>query len=76
MSGDGVIAIAAAITMCSTIGAAVMLGYATSKVADGCARNPEASNKIMSSALIFATLAEVTAIFCFVIAILLVGKIG
>jgi F-type H+-transporting ATPase subunit c len=75
MSQAGLIAIAAAIAMFSAIGAGISLGMASSKASEGVSRNPEASGKILSTSLIFATLAEVTAIFAFVIAFMLVSKI-
>lgn len=71
----GLIAIGAAIAMLTAIGAGISLGIASGKASESVARNPEASGKIMSTGLIFATLAEVTAIFGFVIAIILTGKI-
>lgn len=72
----GLVAIGAGIAMLTGLGAGIGLGIASSKVAEGVSRNPEASGKIMSSALIFATLSEVTAIFGFVIAFMLMGNIG
>lgn len=75
MSQAGLIAIAAAIAMFSAIGAGISLGMASCKASEGVSRNPEASGKILSTSLIFATLAEVTAIFAFVIAFMLVSKI-
>jgi F-type H+-transporting ATPase subunit c len=72
---SGLIAIGAGIAMLTAIGAGIGLGLASSKASEGVARNPEASGKIMSTGLIFATLSEVTAIFGFVIAIILAGKI-
>ena len=71
----GTIAIAAAIAMFTAIGAGIALGLASCKASEGVSRNPEASGKILSTSLIFATLSEVTAIFGFVIAVMLVGKI-
>ena len=75
MNSSGLIAISAAFAMFTAIGAAISLGHATSKVAEGVSRNPESASKILSTALVFATLTEVTAIFSFVIAIMLVGKV-
>ena len=75
MPVGGIIAIAASISIFTAIGAGISLGNASSKAAESVARNPEAANKILSTSLIFATLAEVTAIFAFVIAVMLVGKI-
>lgn len=74
MDVSGLIAIGAGIAMLTGFGAGIGLGIASSKAAEGVSRNPEASGKILSTALIFATLAEVTAIFGFVIAIMLIGK--
>lgn len=71
---SGMIAIAAAIAMFTAIGAGISLGLASCKASEGVSRNPEAAGKILSTSLIFATLAEVTAIFGFVIAIILIGK--
>lgn len=71
---SGFIAIAAAIAMFTAIGAGISLGLASGKASEGVSRNPEASGKILSTSLIFATLAEVTAIFGFVVAIILIGK--
>lgn len=72
---NGLIAIGAGIAMLTGLGAGIGLGIASGKASEGVARNPEASGKIMSTGLIFATLAEVTAIFGFVVAIMLIGKI-
>ena len=74
MSQSGLIAIGAGIAMLAALGAGIGLGIASGKASEGVARNPEASGKIMSTGLIFATLSEVTAIFGFVIAIILTGK--
>jgi ATP synthase, F0 subunit c len=71
---SGLIAIGAGIAMLTGFGAGIGLGIASGKASEGVARNPEASGKIMSTGLIFATLSEVTAIFGFVIAIMLIGK--
>lgn len=71
---SGMIAIAAAIAMFTAIGAGITLGLASCKASEGVSRNPEAAGKILSTSLIFATLAEVTAIFAFVIAVMLIGK--
>jgi F-type H+-transporting ATPase subunit c len=70
----GFIAIGAGIAMLTGFGAGIGLGIASGGASQSVAKNPEASNKIMSTGLIFATLAEVTATFGFVIAIMLIGK--
>lgn len=74
MPVSGLIAIGAGIAMLTGLGAGIGLGIASSKVAEGVSRNPEASGKIMSTTLIFTALAEVTAFLGFAIAILLYGK--
>ena len=71
---SGTIALAAAIAMFTAIGAGITLGIASCKASESVSRNPEASGKILSTSLIFATLSEVTAIFAFVIAVMLIGK--
>jgi ATP synthase, F0 subunit c len=75
MPTSGFVAIGAGIAMLTGFGAGIGLGIASGKASEGVARNPEASGKIMSTGLIFATLSEVTAIFGFVIAIMLIGKL-
>jgi F-type H+-transporting ATPase subunit c len=76
MSLSGLFAIGAGLAMMTGLGAGIGLGLASGNAMQGVARNPEASGKIMSTGLIFATLSEVTAIFGFVISIILIGKIG
>jgi F-type H+-transporting ATPase subunit c len=74
MPASGLIAIGAGIAMLTGLGAGIGLGIASSKVAEGVSRNPEASGKIMTTTLIFTALAEVTAFLGFAIAIILIGK--
>jgi F-type H+-transporting ATPase subunit c len=74
MDASGFVAIGAGIAMLAGLGAGIGLGFASAGASQGVARNPEASGKIMSTGLIFATLSEVTAIFGFVISIMLIGK--
>lgn len=71
MSINGLIAIAAGIAVLTGFGAGIGIGIATSKAAEGVSRQPEASGKIMSITIIGATLAEATAIYGFVIALIL-----
>ena len=66
--------IAAALAMLPALGAGVMMGFATSKAVDAVARQPEASGKINSILLLGLALAESTAIYAFVIALLLFTK--
>lgn len=71
MNTGGIIAIAAAI--CVLVGAAAGIGIsiATGKAAESTARQPEAADKIRSVTLLGAALAEATAVYGFVIALIL-----
>ncbi len=64
-------AIGAAIAVFTGIGAGVGIGIATSKATDAVARQPEADNKIMKLLLLGCALAEATAIYGFVVAIMI-----
>lgn len=70
------IAIAAALALLPALGAGIMMGFATSKAVDATARQPEASGKINSILLLGLALAESTAIYAFVIALILSTKVG
>ncbi|KNY28513.1 ATP synthase F0 subunit C [Pseudobacteroides cellulosolvens] len=76
MEGSGLIAIAAGLAVMTGLGAGVGIGIATSKAAEAVSRQPEASGKIMSITLTGLALAEATAIYGLLIAILLFTKIG
>lgn len=67
-------AFAAALALLPALGAGIMMGYATSKAVDATARQPEASGKINSILLLGLALAESTAIYSFVIALILAVK--
>ena len=67
-----IIAIGAAIAVFTAIGAGIAIGLATSKAVDAIARQPEAEGKIRSTLVIGCALAEATAIYGFVIAILII----
>lgn len=64
-------AIAAGIAVLSCIGAGLSIGLATGKAVDAIARQPEANGKIMSTLILGCALAEATAIYGFVIALLI-----
>ena len=64
--------IAASIAVLSGIGAGLGIGIATSKAAEAIARQPEAAGSINKALLLGAALAEATAIYGFVIALLIV----
>ena len=63
--------LAAAIAAFTGIGAGIGIGIATGKAVDAVARQPEASSKIMTLLLLGGALAEATAIYGFVIAIII-----
>lgn len=71
---DGLVAIGAGIAVLTGFGAGIGMGIATSKACEAIARQPEASGKIQSALLLGLALAESTAIYGFVIAILMVFR--
>ena len=64
--------IAAGIAVFTGIGAGIGIGIATAHASDALARQPEASGKINSTLLLGAALAEGSAIFVFVTALIIV----
>ena len=64
--------IAAGIAVLTGIGAGLGIGIATSKAVEAIARQPEASDDINKALLLGSALAEATAIYGFVVALLLV----
>ena len=66
------IAIGAAIAVFTGIGAGIGIGLATSKATDAIARQPEAEGKISKNLILGCALAEATAIYGFVIALLII----
>ncbi len=72
---NGMIALAAGIAVFTAVGAGIGMGIATGKIAEAISRQPEASGKIMSAMFIGFGLAESTAIYGFVIAIMLLLKV-
>lgn len=73
--GTALIAIGVGMAALTGLGAGIGMGFATGKAADAIARQPEASGKINSLLLIGLAFAETTAIYGFVIAILMLGKL-
>lgn len=65
--------IAAAIAVLTGFGAGIGIGIATGKAAEATARQPEASGKIQTMLLLGAALAEATAIYGLVIALLVMN---
>ncbi len=70
------VALSAALAVLTGIGAGIGIAFATAKAADATARQPEASSKIMTVLLLGAALAEATAIYGFVIALLIILNLG
>ncbi|MDD6602796.1 MAG: ATP synthase F0 subunit C [Eubacteriales bacterium] len=68
---SGLIAIGAGIAVLVGIGAGIGIGIATGKAVEAIARQPEASGKIQTSLLLGAALAEATAIYGLIVAILI-----
>lgn len=65
-------AIGAAIAVFCAIGAGIGISLATGKATEAIARQPEASGKITSTLIIGCALAEATAIYGFVIALMII----
>ena len=65
-------AIGAGIAVLTGVGAGVGIGLATSKAVDAIARQPEAEGNISKALLLGCALAEATAIYGFVIALLII----
>jgi F-type H+-transporting ATPase subunit c len=66
--------IGAGIAVFAGLGAGIGIGVATSGTAQAISRQPEASGKIMTVFFLGIALAEATAIYGFVVAIMLVLK--
>lgn len=70
------IAIGAAIAVLTGIGAGIGIGIATSKAVEAIARQPEAEGKSSKTLLLGCALAEATAIYGFVIGLLIIIMLG
>ena len=70
------VAIGAAVAVLTGVGAGVGIGIATGKAVDAIARQPEAESKISKSLLLGCALAEATAIYGFVIGLLIIFFLG
>ncbi len=66
------IALGAAIAVLTGLGAGIGIGMATSHAADAIARQPEAAKDIRSTMLIGCALAEATAIYGLLVAIMII----
>jgi F-type H+-transporting ATPase subunit c len=72
---SGIIAIAAAMAALTGAASAIAMGMAASKAAEAVSRQPEASGKINSMLILSLVIIESTAIYGFVTALMLIGKI-
>ena len=70
------VAFGAAVAVLTGIGAGLGIGLATGKAVDAIARQPEAESKISKSLLLGCALAEATAIYGFVIGLLIIFFLG
>lgn len=68
----GILAIGAGIAVLAGLGAGIGIGLATGKAAEATARQPEAADKIRSVLILGSALAEATAIYGFVVAVLII----
>lgn len=69
---EAIIAIGAAVAVLTGIG----IGIATGKAAEAIARQPEAESKISKNLILGCALAEATAIYGFIIGILIIILLG
>lgn len=69
-------ALGAGIAALACLGAGVGIGIATAHAMDAVARQPEANSKIMTILLLGCALAEATAIYGFVLGILIIFMLG
>ena len=66
------VAIGAGIAFLTGLGAGIGIGLATSKAVDAIARQPEAESKISKNLILGCALAEATAIYGFIIGLLII----
>ena len=69
---NSLIAIGAGIAVFCALGAGIGSGIATGKASEAIARQPEAAGKINSTLILGCALAEATAIYGFVIALMII----
>lgn len=66
------VAVGASIAVLTGIGAGIGIGFATGKATEAIARQPEAEKQIFKTLILGAALAEATAIYGLVVAILII----
>ncbi len=64
--------IGAGVAVIGGVGTGIGQGYAAGKASEAVARNPEAESKIRTMMIVGAAIAETSAIYCLIIAILLI----
>ncbi len=69
---NSIIAIGAGIAVVGALGAGIGIGIATGKATEAIARQPEAEGKINKALILGCALAEATAIYGFVIGLLII----
>ena len=69
---ETLIAIGAGIAVLTGIGAGIGIGVATAKATEAIARQPEAEGKIFKNLILGCALAEATAIYGFIIGLLII----
>ena len=69
---ETLIAIGAGIAVLTGIGAGIGIGVATAKATEAIARQPEAEGKISKNLILGCALAEATAIYGFIIGLLII----
>ena len=69
------VAIGAGLAILTAVGAGLGMGIATGKAVESVARQPEAAGKINAILLLGCALAEATAIYAFVVALILAAKV-
>lgn len=67
-----IIAIGAGIAVLTGVGAGIGIGIATGKATESIARQPEAEGKISKTLILGCALAEATAIYGFIIGLLII----
>lgn len=70
------VAIGAAVAVLTGLGAGLGISLATGKAVDAIARQPEAESKISKNLILGCALAEATAIYGFVIGLLIIFFLG
>jgi F-type H+-transporting ATPase subunit c len=76
MEVNAIIAVGVGIAVATGLGAGIGIGVATSGFLQALARQPEASGKLTPMVFVGIALAESTAIYGLVIAILLITRLG